>query len=101
MDEGGEVGEVVGEEGGEGEVPRQVGEAGLPGHLGELPVQRVGVGLLLLSLLVLLDLPSPGDLLLLLLVLLFLLKRQLPHLHDLHVHHQLAWSSSEGVEEAP
>ena len=96
MDEGGEVGEVVGEGGGEGEVPRQVGEAGLPGHLDELPVQRVGVGLLLLSHLVLLDLPSPGDLLLLL-VLLFPLKRQLPHLHDLLVH-QPAWSSSEGVE---
>ena len=99
MDEGGEVGEVVGEEGGGVEVPRQVEEAGLPGHLGELPVQRVGVGLLLLSHLVLLDLPSPGDLLLLL-VLLFPLKRQLPHLHDLLVH-QLAWSSSEEVGEAP
>ena len=99
MDEGGEVGEVVGEGGGEGEVPRQVEEAGLPGHLDELPVQQVGVGSLLLSHLVLLDLPSPGDLLLLL-ALLFPLKRQLPHLHDLLVH-QLAWSSSEGVEQAP
>ena len=97
MDEGGEVGEVVGEEGEGGEVPRQVGEAGLPGHLGELPVEQVDVGSLLLSHLDLLDLPSPGDLLL---VLLFPLKRQLPHLHYLLVH-QLAWSSSEGVEEAP
>ena len=96
MDEGGEVGEVVGEGGGGGEVPRQVGEAGLQGHLGELPVEQVDVGSLL-SHLVLLDLPSPGDLLL---VLLFPLKRQLPHLHDLLVH-QLAWSSSEGEEEAP
>ena len=100
MDEGGEVGEVVGEGGGGVEVPRQVEEAGLPGHLDELPVKRAGVGSWLLSHLALLDLPSPGDLLLLL-VLLFLLKRQLPHLHDLLVHHQLAWSSSEGVEEAP
>ena len=96
MDEGGEVGEVVGEGGGGGEVPRQVGEAGLQGHLGELPVEQVDVGSLL-SHLVLLDLPSPGDLLL---VLLFPLKRHLPHPHDLLVH-QLAWSSSEGEEEAP
>ena len=97
MDEGGEVGEVVGEVGGGGEVPRQVEEAGLQGRLDELPVEQADVGSLLLSHHDLLDLPSPGDLLL---VLLFPLKRQLPHLHDLLVH-QLAWSSSEGEEEAP
>ena len=97
MDEGGEVGEVVGEGEEGGEVPRQVEEAGLPGHLDELPVKRLDVGSLLLSHLDLLDLPSPVDLLL---VLLFPSRRQLPPLHDLLVH-QLAWSSSEGVEEAP
>ena len=97
MDEGGEVGEVVGEGGGGGEVPRQVEEAGLQGRLDELPVEQADVGSLLLSHHDLLDLPSPGNLLL---VLLFPLKRQLPHLHDLLVH-QLAWSSSEGVVEAP
>ena len=97
MDEGGEVGEVVGEGGGGGEVPRQVEEAGLQGRLDELPVEQADVGSLLLSHHDLLDLPSPGNLLL---VLLFPLKRQLPHLHDLLVH-QLAWSSSEGEEEAP
>ena len=75
----------------------RVEEAGLQGRLDELPVEQADVGSLLLSHHDLLDLPSPGNLLL---VLLFPLKRQLPHLHDLLVH-QLAWSSSEGEEEAP